>query len=171
MTDTLVIFFSRKGQNYLDGKIVNLEKGNTEICAETIAKNVGADLFKIMPLDSYPDDYRECTEVAKAELKAHLRPALKQYLQDISKYKNIYVCGPCWWGTFPMPIFSALEELDFSNKQVMVLVTHEGSGIASCAKDVAQICKGAQIVSSFAIRGGDCKLRQDAVEKWILSNS
>ena len=70
-----------------------------------------------------------------------------------------------------MPIFTALESLDLSNKKVMVLVTHEGSGVASCAKDVARVCMGVQIVSSLAIRGGDCASKQDAVMKWALSTN
>ena len=57
MAKTLVIYFSRKGQNYVSGKIVELEKGNTEIVAEYIQKAVGADLFEIETVKDYPADY------------------------------------------------------------------------------------------------------------------
>lgn len=33
MAKTLVIYYSRKGQNYVNGSIVDLPKGNTEIVA------------------------------------------------------------------------------------------------------------------------------------------
>ena len=33
----LVAYFSHKGENYSNGSIVNLDKGNTEIAAEMIA--------------------------------------------------------------------------------------------------------------------------------------
>ena len=36
MAKTLVIYYSRKGQNYVNGSIVDLPKGNTEIVAEFI---------------------------------------------------------------------------------------------------------------------------------------
>lgn len=47
-TNTLVAYFSHKGQNYSNGSIVNLQKGNTEVAAETIAGITGADLFEIV---------------------------------------------------------------------------------------------------------------------------
>ena len=57
MSKNLVIYFSRKGQNYVDGKIVELEKGNTELVAEYIRDAVGADLFEIETVKEYPADY------------------------------------------------------------------------------------------------------------------
>ena len=47
MAENLIMYYSRKGQNYVNGSIRNLEKGNTEIVAELIQKAVGGDLFEI----------------------------------------------------------------------------------------------------------------------------
>ena len=47
MSRNLIIYYSRKGENYVNGNIENLAKGNTEICAEYIKKAVGGDMFKI----------------------------------------------------------------------------------------------------------------------------
>ena len=38
MFKNLIIYFSRKGENYVNGSIVDLKKGNTEICAEFIQR-------------------------------------------------------------------------------------------------------------------------------------
>lgn len=55
MRKTLVIYYSRRGQNYVNGKIVNLVKGNTERVAEFIRQAAGADLFEIKdPKDLSP---------------------------------------------------------------------------------------------------------------------
>ncbi len=62
------------------------------------------------------------------ELREHARPELKKYLDDISDYDHVFVCGPCWWGTYPVAVFTQLERLDFTGKKVMALMTHEGSG-------------------------------------------
>ena len=43
----LIVYYSRKGQNYWNGSIVDLAKGNTERVAEFIQKAVGGDLFEI----------------------------------------------------------------------------------------------------------------------------
>ncbi len=41
----LVIYYSRKGQNYVNGTIQSLSKGNAEVIAEDIQKAVGALIY------------------------------------------------------------------------------------------------------------------------------
>ena len=45
----LILYYSRKGENYVNGSIQNINKGNTERVAEFIQKAVGGDLFEIEP--------------------------------------------------------------------------------------------------------------------------
>ena len=40
---SLVVYFSHIGENYMNGAIRNITKGNTEIVAEEISKLTGAD--------------------------------------------------------------------------------------------------------------------------------
>ena len=47
MSKILIAYYSRKGQNYVNGSIKNLAKGNTEVVAEFVQKAVGGDLFEI----------------------------------------------------------------------------------------------------------------------------
>lgn len=44
MSKILIAYYSRKGQNYVNGSIKNLAKGNTEVVAEFVQKPVGGDL-------------------------------------------------------------------------------------------------------------------------------
>ena len=55
---TLIAYFSRKGNNYVGGKIVNLPVGNTEIAAKKIAQLTGGDLFEIKTIRAYADVYK-----------------------------------------------------------------------------------------------------------------
>lgn len=116
MAKNLVIYYSRKGENYVDGSIKSIEKGNTEIVAEYIKEAIGADLFEVDTVKQYDASYMTCIEEAKKELHEDARPELKNYLEDISEYENIIVAGPCWWGTYPMAIFSQLDRLDFTER-------------------------------------------------------
>ena len=63
-TRILVAYFSRADDNYGVGVV---EKGNTEIIAEMIAEETGADTFKIERATPYPADYDACTEEAQQE--------------------------------------------------------------------------------------------------------
>lgn len=166
MAKNLIIYYSRKGKNYLNGGITDIKKGNTEIVAEYIQKAVGGDLFEVDTVKPYSEDYHECTEEAKKELRAQARPELKKYLNNIDAYDNIFVCGPCWWGTYPMAVFSQLERLDFTSKKVIAVMTHEGSGMGSSERDLKKICKGASFGKSIAIRGGDAMRSEATVSAW-----
>lgn len=166
MADVLIIYYSRRGQNYVDGSIVSLSKGNTEIAAEAIQKAVGGDLFQIETVKDYPADYTACTQEAQAELRAGERPELKHYLDGLSGYDTIFVCGPCWWGTFPCAVFTQLERLDWTGKKVFALMTHEGSGLGRCERDLKKICKGAAVGRGLAVHGAEAARSVDAVAAW-----
>ena len=170
MAKNLIIYYSRKGENYVNGRIVDLKKGNTEICAEFIQKAVGGDLFEIETVNDYAKDYHKCTEEASQELKENARPELKNYLDDISDYDNIFVCGPCWWGTYPVAVFTQLERLDFTGKKVMALMTHEGSGLGNSERDLRKICKGASFGTGIAVHGADAEKAEAAVADWAKKN-
>ena len=143
-----------------------MKKGNTEICAEFIQNAVGGELFEVETVNEYSENYHKCVEEANKELKENARPELKKYLEDISDYDNVFVCGPCWWGTYPVAVFSQLEKLDFTGKKVMVLMTHEGSGLGNSERDLRKICKGAIFGPGIAVHGADAKKAEAAVSEW-----
>ena len=166
MSNNLIIYYSRKGQNYWNGSIRELKKGNTEIVAEFIQKAVGGDLFEIETVREYSKDYMTCTEEAQEELRTKARPELKRYLDDISEYDNVFVCGPCWWGTFPMAMLTQLEKLDFTGKKVFAVMTHEGSGLGGSERTLKASCKGAMIGKGLAVHGADAAKSEATVAAW-----
>ncbi|MDO4648479.1 MAG: flavodoxin [Eubacteriales bacterium] len=170
MSKNLVIYYSRKGENYVNGGIKKIEKGNTEVVAEYIRDAVGADLFEVDTVVPYSEDYMTCINEAKEEMQKGKRPELKELLTDISNYDNIVIAGPCWWGTYPMAIFTQLEALDFTGKNVFALMTHEGSGQAGSERDVKKYCKGARVGKSLAVQGGKVSSERTTVEKWAKEN-
>ena len=166
MAKNIIIYYSRKGENYWNGGIKNIAKGNTEIVAEFIQKAVGGDLFQVETVKEYAADYYACIDEAKKELHEQARPELKKVLDSIDGYDNIFVCGPCWWGTFPMAVFTQLEKLDFAGKKVMAVMTHEGSGLGSCERDLKKICKGASFGKGLAVHGADAAESESTVAAW-----
>lgn len=170
MSKNLIIYYSRKGENYVNGSLKFLEKGNTEIAAEFIQKAVGGDMFRVETVKPYSESYNICIEEAKRELNENARPELQKYLQDISQYDNIFVCGPCWWGTFPLAIFSQLERLDFTGKKVIPLMTHEGSGLGGSERDIKNICKGAEFGKGLAVHGADAARSEKIISQWAKNS-
>ena len=169
MAKNLIIYYSRTGENYWNGGVKNISKGNTEIVAEFIQKAVGGDLFQVETVKEYAADYYACIDDAKAELREDARPELKKYLDDISEYDNIVVAGPCWWGTYPCAVFTQLEALDFTGLNVFPLMTHEGSGLAGAPAALKKYCKGATVGKGLAIHGADASRSEKEVASWAKS--
>lgn len=169
MTKNIIIYYSRVGENYWNGSIKNLDKGNTEIVAEYIQKAVGGDTFQVDTVTPYADDYYKCVEQAQAELDRNARPRLKKYLDSIDGYDNVFVCGPCWLSTFPMAIFSQLEKLNWAGKKVMAVMTHEGSGLGSCESDLKKICAGATFGQGISVHGAEVGKAEHGVAAWAKS--
>ncbi len=170
MANTLVIYYSRKGENYFNGSLKTIAKGNTEIVAEYIRDAVGADLFEVDTVKDYDASYMVCIDEAKEELRRNARPEIKESIDDIAAYDNIVVAGPCWWGTYPMAIFTQLETLDFSGKTVFPVMTHEGSGIAGAPAALKKYCKGATVGEGLAVHGADATASRSEVEAWAKKN-
>ena len=59
MSKRLIVYFSHNKENYFSGNIVNLEKGNVQVIAETLSTMIDADVYQIKEVDAYPFDYHE----------------------------------------------------------------------------------------------------------------
>ena len=163
----LVAYFSRPGNNYVGGRIVNLPVGNTEVVAKMIQEMTGSDLFRIEAVNPYPEDYTETTEVARQELDTNARPKLTGRLDNLASYGVIFLGYPNWWGTMPMPVFTFLEAYDLSGKTIVPFCTHEGSGLGRTMTDIKKTCPHATVLDGLAIRGGEVRNAQGEVSGWL----
>lgn len=147
---SLVLYFSRAGENYNVGVV---EKGSTQLVAEMIAEETGADLFKLETVNAYPEDYMECVTVTREEKNADARPELKAVPANLAVYKNIYLGYPIWHTDMPMALYTFLENNDLSGKTVLPFCTHAGSGLAGTVETIRTKCPGASVTEGFAIAG------------------
>ena len=167
MSKSLILFFSRAGENYTNEGLKSIDIGNTEVIANYIKEFTDGDIFKMEPLNEYPLDYMKCTELAKEELNDDARPELKEYIEDISEYDIIYLGFPNWWNTMPMPVWTQLEKLDFNGKTIKPFVTHEGSGFGKSESDIKKICLGAKLAKGLSIQGSFVADSKAKVKHWV----
>lgn len=166
MAKNLVVYYSRKGENFMPGGIQVLEKGHTERAAEYIAAALDADLFEIETMRPYAANYRACCMEAADETRTGARPEIRGYVSDIRGYDTIFVCYPCWCGTAPMCIFTFLERYDLTGKRIAPLCTNEGSGLANSEQDIAASCPGASLLPGLSVRGHQVVQLQKEIENW-----
>ena len=167
--NTLVAYFSHAGQNYSNGEIIDLKKGNTEIAAEMIADLTGGELFEIRAAKDYPFIYSACTDVAKQELRANSRPELAATI-DVSGYDTIILGYPNWWGMAPMPVWTFLAGQSFAGKTILPFCTHEGSGMGDSERDLKKLCPDAKIHAGLPIHGSAVSGAGAAIKQWLQQN-
>ena len=165
MGKSLVLYFSRKGENYYAGTIKSLAKGNTQLAAEIVAEAVDGDLFELKTVEAYPANYSACTDQAKAELQQDARPELVA-LPDVQSYDTVFLGYPNWWGTIPMPVATALEALDLAGKRICPFCTNEGSGLGSSERDIERLAVGAKVCKGLAITGHKVEASRTKIEAW-----
>lgn len=153
---TLIAYYSRRGENYVNGSVRSLAKGNTEVIVEKIkALLPDADVYHIDTVKPYAEDYYECIDQAKAELRAQARPELKNEIASIADYDTIILGYPNWWGTMPMVVYTFLEKFDFTGKTIIPFCTNEGSGMGSSERFIAKCARGAALKAGISIHGAE----------------
>lgn len=163
----IIVYFSRKDENYVNGTIKKLAVGNTEIAAKLLSELTGADLFKAEPIQEYSKNYNECIAQAQADQRRDARPELKVYPESLDEYDTIYLGFPNYWGTMPMAMFTFLEHFDFTGKVIYPFCTHEGSGMGRSESDIRRLCPGAVVEKGLLIQGGSVKKAESDIRKWV----
>jgi len=167
-TNILVAYFSRADENYNVGTI---DKGNTQIVAEYIADEVGADSFHIETVTPYPADYDDCCDVAKQELADKARPELSGTVENMEQYDIVFIGYPIWWGDMPMAVYTFMDSYDFSDKVVIPFNTHEGSGESGTYSAIGSYLPNAQVLDGMAIQGKTAQEfnsdTQQSVRDWL----
>lgn len=177
-SNILVAYFSRVGNTEWEDGVdavtsasLNAENGafvgNAEYLARMSAEVTGGDLFLIQTEETYPSDYRETTNVASVEQSDNARPALASHVENMDQYDTVVLIYPNWWGNLPMPLYTFLEEYDFSGKTILPLCTHEGSRMGSSESAIAGLCPDAILLDGLSVRGSAASSAQSDVETWI----
>ena len=141
--------------------------GNTRVIANQIHEKVGGDIFEIVTVNPYPMDYDAVVDQAKQEQEDNYRPELATKVENMDSYDVVFIGYPNWWGTMPMPVFTFLEEYDFSGKTIIPFCTHEGSGLGRSVEDITKLCPQSTILDGLAIRGSSVENSQDEVSEWL----
>lgn len=165
--NVLTVFLSMKGETIGPGmRIVNLDKGYTNIAAEYIQEVTGGDLFEIQPVRQYSADHMKMIYEAKEEYDENARPAIQEYPDSIAHYDMIFLCFPNWWATMPMPVFTFLDHYDWNGKVIAPLVTSGGSGFANALEDLKKTCVNARIQEGLEVLGHETEESKKKIQDW-----
>lgn len=141
--------------------------GNTKQLADIIQEQVGGKLFEIEPETPYTDDINELSGIALQEQRDNTRPALNSLVEDMNQYDVIFIGFPNWWNNMPMPVFTFLEEYDFSGKTVIPFTTY-GNGVWGKSVDsIKEMLPEDTILEGLAIQEHELQDAPAEVSEWL----
>jgi len=160
---SLVVYFSRAGENSVNGNIEIITKGYTEIVAQKIAKKTDSHIFKLEPVEPYPFSYAECVKRAQAEgFVDYLHPEFK-----VDEYDVIFIGFPNWWRSYPRIVATFIKNNNWIGKIVIPFCTNEEGAFGIGQSELKTSVKGAVIKEGFAVRGYDAENSDEAIDNWL----
>lgn len=158
-----------ENMNHNDGKILVLYfsmSGNTETVANFIHDKVGGDIMRLETVQTYPSDYNDLVDYAQEEQKENKRPELKTKI-NIDEYDTFFLGYPNWWGDMPMPLYTLLDNYDFTGKTIAPFITHGGSGLSNTPSKIKKEEPNATVAEGLAVSGSSAKSSQNIVNDWL----
>ncbi len=150
---TLLVYFSRPGENYWNGGRRTLEVGNTEILANLIRERLDCDVFRIEASPAYSDRYDPTVARNVDEQNADARPEIAGPLPDLSPYDRVLIGSPIWNVQPPMIMATFAEGADLAGKDLHPFVTYAVSGLGRTDSFYRDLDTGARIRDGLAVRG------------------
>lgn len=148
----------------VDGKVV----GNTQFIAEVIQSVTVGNLFEIKTVQEYPGVHDPLIDFAKQEQSRNARPELSTQVDNMDSYDVIFLGYPNWWADLPMPLYTFLEQNDFSGKTIVPFCPHGGSGFSDTIRTIAQLQPKANVVKEgFLVSRNQVANSANDVTAWV----
>lgn len=141
---------------------------NNEYIAQIIQKQVGGDLFSIKTVQEYPTTHEPLLDFAYEEKVVNARPELATHIENLNTYNVIFLGFPNWNADLPMPLYTFLEEYDFSGKTIIPFTTHGGSGFSRTIQTIAELQPDAEVISDgLSISRNSVSGAESEVIDWV----
>ena len=141
----------------------------TKKIAEYVQEITGADIYRIEPEVPYTAEdlnYGDAsTRATREQNDSSARPAIAGKVENMSRYQNIVIAYPIWWGQAPRIISTFLESYDFSGKTIVPVCTSHSSGIGSSATNLHALTDGS--VTWLEGRRFSSTTTKEEVAQWL----
>lgn len=161
---TIVVFFSRAGQNYPNR---DLKVGDTNQIANLITQQTGAKQYRIVPKQAYPYNYQATVKRATREQNENARPKIKNKLPNFKKYDTIFLGYPIWDAHLPMILHTFMASAQLNGKIIIPFSTNAGSGWSDSLTMLRKQYPQVTFKKGLSIQGSDVKYSHAKIEKWL----
>lgn len=133
-------------------------EGTTKKVAEEFAKEIGADVFEIIPEEIYTKaDIRWTNPLSRCnkEKFGNKDVPVKGKVEDFEKYDTVYIGFPIWYGCAPNVVNTFCKGYDWTGKKVYAFATSGGSGIGKTAEKLKPYVTGAAEVDALLVKNAE----------------
>lgn len=119
-------------------------QGHTRAVAETLADELGADLFEIVPTQPYSEGDLDWTNSSSRVAREHDdatqrdTPLAQAAPAAFADYNTVLLGYPIWWGEAAWPTNHFATDNDFAGKRVITFCTSASSDLGSSTDLLAQ---------------------------------
>ena len=131
---TLVVYFSASG--------------STKAVAETIADELDADIFELVPTQPYSSDDLNWTVNGSRVNREHDDESLRDIAltqttpANWDNYDTVLIGYPIWWGIAAWPVNNFVKNNDFTGKTVIPFCTSSSSGLGQSGDFLENMANG-----------------------------
>ncbi|HBJ18714.1 MAG TPA: flavodoxin [Clostridiales bacterium] len=144
--------------------------GSTEGIARRIAEAVGADLFRLEPVDPYTSTDLDWTASGSRVCREHDNPALRDIelvsttVDAFDTYDTVFIGYPIWWGIAAWPVNTFVKNNDFSGKRVIPFATSASSGIGESGRLLSEMTSGGEWLTGRRFSSG---ASDESLRSWL----
>ena len=147
------------------------QTGNTKVVATEIATRLGADIEEIVPVELYDGDFQATIERGKKELDEGAFPEIQPLKSDPTKYDVVFIGYPIWFGTYALPVFTFLNQVDLGGKKIVPFCTFGSGGLESSIKDLAKAEPNAEILPGYGVRAARLESMPKEIDQFLKAGS
>ena len=147
-------------------------QGHTRRVAQTIADELGADLFEIAPEELYTDADLNWSDSESRVTREHEDESLRdiplaQTAPDgFAEYDTVVLGYPIWWAVAAWPTNRFASDNDFSGKRVVAFCTSSSSGLGQSVNLLAQAAGSGDWAGGMRFSSS---AEEDEVRTWARS--
>ena len=134
---------------FLTGLMIFTMSGYFVNAADTSAKEENENSNILIAYFSVPEDIDtngiDADSGASVVVKDEEVLGNMEYMALTIQYDTILLGYPNWWGDMPQPLFTFLEEYDFSGKTIIPFNSHGGSGFSNTIEEIKELQPDANI--------------------------
>ena len=143
--------------------------GTTRPIAEQMAEILGADLYEIVPAQSYSEadlNYNDDSCRANQEQNdSTARPEISVTIENMEQYDIVLIGHPIWWGEEPRILDTFMESYDWSGKTLANFCTSCGSGISTATAHLKEVAPDADWLGGNRFQSGASKSQ---ITEWLV---